>query len=145
TTMAQGNICLNDSTGTGAAGDPHLDINSTFTIGAGASTTPFNCNGGDDGAVIRVNGTGTLDDQIPGAITIVTPLQTAGTISLASGQSVAVNATYDQTGGTTTIASGATLSGSSKAVSGGTVVVDGTFGSGTVTVTSTGIVKGSGH
>ena len=141
-TQDKGNVCLSSPSGGNTADDPHIDINSTYTISGAASTSPFNCGLGDDSPAIRVGATGTLDDQLAGTITIDPPFTTAGTISLASGRSINF-ASFAQTGGTTTIASGATFAGGgAKNISGGTMVDDGTLDN--ATVTGTGILKGSG-
>ena len=88
-----GDVCLLGNAA-GTADDPSLQINATFTIGSGADATPFPCNSGDDSAVLRVGGTGTLVDAHAGATTIGTPLQvaqgglvhvTAGTLQVVGG------------------------------------------------------------
>ena len=140
-----GEICLNDSSGTGAAGDPSFQINAAYTITVNAGVNPFNCNGGLDNAGLLINAGGTLSKNSNNTSSILTPTRVAGgTLTVASGQTLNVSAGLEQTGGQTTVAAGAAMGGnSSSAISGGVMTVDGTY-AGNPTVTGTGVLRGAG-
>ncbi len=127
-----GSICL-------GGGDPNLQINRTFTIGAGADASPFVCDGGPR---IRVNApSGQLIKAGLGTSTIHGGIQVAGTVTVGNAQTFDFTGIYEQTGGLTAIASGGVLD-ASPTLTGGVLGGSGQV-TGSVTNTSGTVAPGA--